>query len=195
MPPPDLAAPAVDLWPEGCVLLRPDLLRDAEEEIALRLLSRCLAVVGGARYRPKLDAVERLYLSLRDGGIGRGRTLGGCRIMPYRDGRLLIAREPDAADERADLAPGATIRWDGRFMVKSLSARGATVVRLGLHPEAMRPEHRKLPAAVRQTLPAVVREDGEVFLPRFDFLNDSNDRQGYPPPAQARLPCSDRRNL
>ena len=55
-----LAATAVDLWPEGCVLLRPDLLRDAEEEIALRLLSRCLAVVGGARYRPKLEAVERL---------------------------------------------------------------------------------------------------------------------------------------
>ena len=120
-----LAATAVDLWPEGCVLLRPDLLRDAEEETALRLLSRCLAVVGGARYRPKLEAVERLYFSLRDGGIGRGRTLGGCRIMPYRDGRLLIAREPDAADERAELAPGATIRWDGRFMVKSLSGAQA----------------------------------------------------------------------
>ena len=103
--------------------------------MALRLLSRCLAVVGGARYRPKLEAVERLYPSLREGGIGRGRTLGGCRIMPYRDGRLLVAREPDAADERAELAPGATIRWDGRFMVKSLSARNATVVRLGLHPE------------------------------------------------------------
>jgi tRNA(Ile)-lysidine synthase len=167
-----LAATAVDLWPEGCVLLRPDLLGDSKEEVALRLLSRCLAVVGGARYRPKLEAVERLYLSLREGGIARGRTLGGCRIMPYRDGRLLIAREPDAADERADLAPGATVHWDGRFMVKSLSAHSATVVRLGLHPQVALPELRKLPAAVRQTLPAVLREDGEVFLPRFDFLND-----------------------
>ena len=62
-------------------------------------------MVGGARYRPKLEAVERLHLSLRESGIGRGRTLGGCRIMPYRDGRLLIAREPDAADEPPVLPP------------------------------------------------------------------------------------------
>jgi tRNA(Ile)-lysidine synthase len=181
----ELAALAVDVWPEGCVLMRPDLLRDAEEETALRLLSRCLAVVGGSRYRPKLDPVERLYASLRDCGIERGRTLGGCRIMPYRDGRLLVAREPDAADERAELAPGGTIRWDGRFAVKSQSSRGAEVVRLGLHPEAMRPEHRKLPAPVRQTLPAVVSEDGEVFVPRFGFPNESNDPAGLPPPEGA----------
>jgi tRNA(Ile)-lysidine synthase len=180
-----LAAAAVDLWPEGCALLRPDLLGDAEEETALRVVSRCLAVVGGACYRPKLEAVERLYLSLREGGIGRGRTLGGCRIMQYRDGRLLIAREPDAADERADLSPGATIQWDGRFMVKSLSAKAATVVRLGLHPKVAPPELRTLPAAVRQTLPAVLREDGEVFLPRFDFLNDYKDRNAVSEPAPA----------
>jgi tRNA(Ile)-lysidine synthase len=177
-----LAARAVEIWPEGCVLMRPDLLRDAEEETALRLLSRCLAVVGGSRYRPKLDPVERLYSSLRDGGLERGRTLGGCRIMPWRDGRLLVAREPAAADENAELGPGATIRWDGRFMVRSLSRHPAKVVRLGLHPEAMRPEMRKLPAPVRQTLPAVVSEEHGVFVPRFDFLNDSNDPVGLPPP-------------
>ena len=107
---------------------------------------------------------------------------GSCQ---YRDGRLLIAREPDAADERADLAPGATIQWDGRFMVKSLSAHSATVVRLGLHPEVASPELRKLPAAVRQTLPAVLREDGEVFLPQFDFLNDYNGCNGLSGPAPA----------
>jgi tRNA(Ile)-lysidine synthase len=181
----ELAALAVDVWPEGCILLRPDLLRDAEDETALRLLSRCLAVVGGSRYRPKLGPVERLYASLRDDVIERGRTLGGCRIMRYRDGRLLVAREPDAADERAELAPGATIRWDGRFMVKSQSSRGAMVVRLGLHPKAMRLEHRKLPAPVRQTLPAVVPVDGEAFVPRFGFPNESNDPAGLPPPEGA----------
>ena len=94
--------------------------------------------------------------------------------MQYRDGRLLIAREPDAVDERADLPPGATIQWDGRFTVKSLSVHSAKVVRLGLQPQVASPELRKLPAAVRQTLPAVLREDGEVFLPQFDFLNDYN---------------------
>jgi tRNA(Ile)-lysidine synthase len=181
----DLAARAVEIWPEGCALMRPEPLRDAEEETALRLLSRCLAVVGGSRYRPKLDPVERLYFSLRSGGLERGRTLGGCWIMPWRDGRLLVAREPAAADERAELAPGATIRWDGRFIVRSLSRRPAKVVRLGLHPGAMRSEMRKLPAPVRQTLPAVVSEEDGVFVPRFDFINDSNGPVGLPRPDHA----------
>jgi tRNA(Ile)-lysidine synthase len=180
-----LAAATVDIWPEGCVLLRTDRLRDAGDEAVLRLLSRCLALVGGGGYRPKLEAVERLHHSLREGGIGRGRTLGGCRLMPYRDGRLLIAREPDAAVERLDLPPGATIRWDGRFTVKSLSRHHATVVRLGLHPEVASTELRKLPAAVRQTLPAVLREDGAALLPRFDFLNDFKDQEGLSRPAPA----------
>jgi tRNA(Ile)-lysidine synthase len=182
-----LAAAAVDLWPEGCVLLRSELLRDAQDEPALRVLSRCLAVVGGGCYRPKLQAVERLLDSLRKGGVGRGRTLGGCQVMPYRDGRLLIAREPGAADDRLDLPAGATIRWDGRFTVKSLSRQHATIVRLGLHPEVASDELRKLPAAVRQTLPVVLREDGAAVLPQFDFAfySKHQDRLSRRAPAAA----------
>ena len=77
------------------------------------------------------------------------------------------------------------IQWDGRFMVKSLSAHSVTVVRLGLHPEVAPPELRKLPAAVRQTLPAVLREDGGAFLPPLDLLNDYKDRNGSSRQAQA----------
>ncbi len=180
-----LAAQAVDLWPEGCILLRPDLLRDAEEETALRLLSRCLAAIGGSRYRPKLEAVERLYCTVRDGSAGRGRTLGGCRILPYRDGRLLIAREPDAADEQAELPPGATIVWDGRFQVKSLLPGAARVARLGLHREAMDPALGRMPAPVRQTLPTIVCDDGGVFLPQFEFANHFKRPEGEPRPDRA----------
>ena len=184
-----LAAAAVDLWPEGCVLLRPDLLRDAEEETALRLLSRCLAVVGGARYRPKLEAVERLYLSLREGGIGRGRTLGGCRIMPYRDGRLLIAREPDAADERADLAPGATIQWDGRFMVKSLSAHSVNGRPPGVASRGriLRSFGNCLRRSGRRCPPSCARMAKRSFRD-FDFLNDYKDRNGLSAPAPGGCP-------
>ena len=143
----------------------PRPLHDGEEETALRVLSRCFAVVGGRCYRPKLEAVERLYLSLREGGIGRGRTLGGCRIMQYRDGRLLIAREPDAADDRADLPPGATIHWDGRFTVKSLLQRSMrTVVRLGLHPEVASAEASEIACGGPADAARVLREDGEVVL-------------------------------
>ena len=75
-----LAAAAVDLWPEGCVLLRPDLLRDGEEEIALAcfpaaflwLVAPLSPEAGGGRASASQPA---------GGSIGRGRTLGGCRIM------------------------------------------------------------------------------------------------------------------
>jgi len=181
-----LAAAAVDLWPEGCVLLRSELLHDVQDELALRVLSRCLAVVGGGCYCPKLEAVERLLHSLRK-GVGRGRTLAGCRVMAYRDGRLLIAREPDAADDQLDLPPGATIRWDGRFTVKSLSGQHGTIIRLGLHPEVASAELRKLPAAICQTLPVVLREDGAAVLPQFDFPHYSKhqDRLSRRAPAAA----------
>jgi hypothetical protein len=42
---------------------------------------------------------------------------------------------------------------------------------------------RKLPSVVRQTLPAVLRGDGGVFLPQLGFINDSNGLAGLPDPA------------
>ena len=169
-----LLGEAAEVWPEGCVLLRPDPVRSAPDDVALRALGRCLASVGGARYQPRRDAVERFHRSLSDGAPPRGATLGGCRIMPRGDGRLLVAREARAADERIVTGGGAALRWDGRFLVTVPSGAAGTVAALGRRTGALPKHLERLPAVVRETLPVLVREDGAVGFPRFDFANEFN---------------------
>ncbi|UEM23197.1 tRNA lysidine(34) synthetase TilS [Skermanella mucosa] len=174
-----LLARAVEVWPEGCVLLRPEPIRAAPDDLALRVLGRCLASVGGARYQPRRDAVERFHRSFSGGAPPRGATLGGCRIMPRQDGRLLVAREPRSAVERIAIRGGATLRWDGRFLVTAPSGAGGVVAPLGAASCAgALPKHlERLPAVVRETLPVLLREGGAKSFPRFDFANGINPEE------------------
>ncbi|UEM05543.1 tRNA lysidine(34) synthetase TilS [Skermanella rosea] len=165
---------AAEVWPEGCVLLRPEPIRAAPDDLALRALGRCLASVGGARYRPRSEAVERFHRSLSDAAPPRGATLGGCRIMPRGDGRLLVAREPRAADERTVTGGGAVLRWDGRFLVTVPPGVAGTVAALGPRTGALPKHLERLPAVVRETVPVLLREDGVTGFPRFDFANEFN---------------------
>ncbi|MCG8545372.1 MAG: tRNA lysidine(34) synthetase TilS, partial [Alphaproteobacteria bacterium] len=153
-----LLARAVDLRPEGygCVDLSP--LRDAPEEIGLRALAATIACVGGRVYAPRLERLERLYDNLRSAdGFRSGRTLGGCRIVPWRR-RALICREPRAAGE-VGRASGSFV-WDGRFRIRMGRKPGFEVRRLGrkgwADAVAECPVLRKspIPAAVRPSLPA-----------------------------------------
>ncbi len=64
----------------------------ADPEIGRRALARMLLAVGGGTYSPRAARLERLYRALRDGGIVRTRTLGGC-LVAVADGRLVVSRE------------------------------------------------------------------------------------------------------
>lgn len=103
----------------GAALLDPRLLCEAPEEIALRALSRTVMTIGGAEFPPRLQRLENLYDALTStDGLEKGRTLGGCRFLPRRDG-VLIVREPAAAlrANPLSLGPGETRVWDNRFLV------------------------------------------------------------------------------
>jgi tRNA(Ile)-lysidine synthase len=108
-----LLARAALIHPAGFVRLDPAMLKAAPEELGLRALGAVLAMAGGALYPPRLERLERLYRQLPD-GLGGGRTLGGCRLLP-RQGRLLVCREPAALASPVPAPPGAEIYWDGRF--------------------------------------------------------------------------------
>jgi tRNA(Ile)-lysidine synthase len=76
------------------LLLDPAALAAAPREIGLRALAALLRTVSGAPYRPRFDALERLFdrmattdtrLGQKSGqksGLGGGATLHGCRIGP-----------------------------------------------------------------------------------------------------------------
>jgi len=173
-------AEAAAVLPAGYVRLDADVLKTAPVEVSLRALARCLMVVGGQTYVPRLDRLERMHARLRSGGLGGGATLGGCLVVPLR-GTLLICREPDMAAEETMIAPGATVLWDTRFRIArpppGLSRRTARLVvrRLGTDGwaalVAREPELRghPMPPAVRPSLPALWDARGVVAVPHLDM--------------------------
>jgi len=64
--------------------LDPTVLAAAPREVGLRALASVLVAVGGQVYRPRFDALERLFDRIAGAGIGAGATLHGCHIRPVR---------------------------------------------------------------------------------------------------------------
>lgn len=66
----------------GGIVLDPAALTAAPAEIGLRALAAVLMEVSGQGYRPRFDALERLYQRITHGLLGGGCTLHGCHIGP-----------------------------------------------------------------------------------------------------------------
>lgn len=84
----------------GRMLLDPGALMAAPREVGLRVLAGLLMGVSGETYRPRFEALERLYDSVAAGKLGRGATLHGCRLFPapravqaFGPETLVLARE------------------------------------------------------------------------------------------------------
>ena len=174
----DLLAKAALVHPAGYVRLDAAALRSAPAEVSLRALARCLLVVGGSEYVPRLDRLERLHGKMRGGALAGGATLAGCLVVP-RGGTLLVCREPAMAAEEAVIAPGATVLWDGRFRVSLEPDGGArrprlVVRRLGVEGwraiAARDPGLRghPIPPPVRPSLPALWGARGVLAVPHLD---------------------------
>ncbi|HLJ22084.1 MAG TPA: tRNA lysidine(34) synthetase TilS, partial [Stellaceae bacterium] len=165
-----LLARAVTVHPAGLARLDAAALKRAEAELGLRVLAAVLATMGGADYPPRLERLERLYRALCDDGLDRGRTLGGCLLVPHGTS-VLVCREAAEIAEPAALAPGRAVLWDGRFRVLAAKTcpEGVTVGGLGqdrgaLSPDALR-RLRALPGAVRPSLPALRDSEGLAEVP------------------------------
>lgn len=83
------------------VLASSAALAAAPPELALRALAELLRQVSGADYRPRFQSLESLLGAIRDGRLGAGRTLHGCKIGPaprrlaiFGPQTLLIQPEP-----------------------------------------------------------------------------------------------------
>lgn len=154
----------------------------APEEIGLRALAEILKCVGGSDYPPRFEALAALYQAFRDGTLGRGRTLNGCKLIGDK-GRLIVLREAAAAL----IAPVLTLRrgetgiWDGRFAItlKSVPMRsGQMEVRaLGVEGvaalKAQKREFPDAPKAALPTLPALWKGASLLAVPHFGTIKPS----------------------
>ena len=132
----------------------------APPEIRRRAVQRAVMTVGGNPYPPRQARLERLLQQLR-AGLVSGRTLAGCRVLPWR-GELLICREAQAIEEEALLTPGVPLRWDGRFLPRAerhaRNADGAAARPSG-HARPRRREPGAAGAGVRPSLPSLWRRE------------------------------------
>ncbi|MEI6985634.1 MAG: tRNA lysidine(34) synthetase TilS [Rhodospirillaceae bacterium] len=164
----------------GLIRINHRQLASAPGEIGRRALARCLMVVGGGRYSPRREGLDRLFDAVVNGGSGR--TLGGCRIVPYDD-QLLVVREANALATVAVTA-GVPVWWDRRFRVgvrvrandmASTDGSLMSVARLGACGwrelrDRIRPDLRKMvPDPARAALPALWDGDGLLAAPHFGY--------------------------
>jgi tRNA(Ile)-lysidine synthase len=156
--------------PAGFVLLAGDALGSAPPEIRRRAVQRAVMTVGGNPYPPRQTRLARLLEQLR-AGLVSGRTLAGCRVLPWR-GELLICREAQAIEEEALLAPGVPLRWDGRFRLELTGTLAALTVRpLGrAGTRALGVASRALPAPVRPSLPSLWRREQLLAVPHLGLV-------------------------
>ena len=115
----DKAVSSTDLGKlAGYCHLNTKKLVKADEEIALRALSKLLTHFGGSMYPPSMLPVERLLNEIMRDGFS-GATLGGCHILagPSGTSQVLIGREENAVGEEVLVKPGETKLWDNRFVV------------------------------------------------------------------------------
>ena len=142
------------------------------DALARAMLGRVIVSIGNLGYPPRGERLTRLLSHLHD-GASEARTLGGCRILPARDG-WVVAREsrslpPDAAFARN------TAAWD-RFLVVLPEGIPAERLRLGaLGPGPRPPGLGPVPGAARPSLPAIRDLDGVVAIPHLGWVRPGAD--------------------
>lgn len=167
----ELGRETVTFYPAGYGIVHLDLLLSAHDEIALRLLARVLRDISGAAYAPRFIKLEGLYARLATVGF-KGQSIGGCVVTRKGPDKIMISREVAAIQESFEVQPQVPYVWDGRFRVLSRDKKGR-VQRLDddLWKKlcAAQPELKKIimPKAVRHSLPCLLQEDGQIFLPHF----------------------------
>jgi tRNA(Ile)-lysidine synthase len=188
------------LHPAGFAVVEARGLTAPPETVARRSLARLLMCIGGNPYPPRTERLERLAQRLREGGLGAGATLAGCRVIPQgiagAAGTLLLCREPARAVQRIalgmvleSLERGAGVTWDRRFRIEvgpRAQGGGAPpplfIARLGREgwSEVVRnapsPPASRLPLPVRLALPALWDEEGLVAAPHLGYERPGSEQ-------------------
>jgi tRNA(Ile)-lysidine synthase len=175
-------ARAVSPHAAGFVWLDFEALRACGDEMGRFAFARVLCAVSGAAYAPRRTDLARLYNELTRPDF-RGRTLGGCRVLPRAGGRILVCREPAAITGPMRVSSGG-LTWDGRFflrlvgqrqandrhiILKMLGQEGLSVLRHTAPAVLKTPMARAIPAAVRVALPALFDGQGPLAVPHFGY--------------------------
>ena len=188
-----LLARSVTIYPQGWASLAWEDVSGADASLSQAVLARMLRTIGGGAYAPRGDGLARLHRRLIDGTLGGGRTLAGCRVVPWK-GRILVAREASACTEVPLTGPGM-LHWDDRFAI-TIGEAAATGDTLRIGPlgaagwASVARSHKPvrclpIPHAARLALPAVKDLDGVREVPHLLYRRSGND------PVSVVIKCAD----
>lgn len=116
------------LWPNvvqlseaGSAFLQTKAFWDMPEEIALRILARCLDVVGRRDAPQKLSKLEAMYFDMKDTFVHKQQSakwaLAGCLIVLGEEFITFVREVRDMEKMTLRLDPGENIVWDQRFRI------------------------------------------------------------------------------
>jgi tRNA(Ile)-lysidine synthase len=175
-----LLARTVAVHPAGFASVQFGAIAHQDSDLAERLLARVVACIGGSPYPPRRERVQRLRTSLAQ-APHQGRTLAGCRVIPWR-GVFLVVRELAAASPAAIVGSGEAMLWDRRFQVTSaMEAQCAyTIGYLGSAASAVASGDLAgdLPHLIRPSLLALWDRDGIAAVPHLGYRRE--DAAGLP---------------
>jgi tRNA(Ile)-lysidine synthase len=144
--------------------------------VAIKLLARLVAEVGGNRRPHGLGAIERLCAALPADGFA-GQTVGGATIR-RRGATLWLTREPGRGTPADTMVgPRQVLAWDRRFRIANRSA-GPVLVRMAgamtrAGAEAITGQRLSAPAAAIRAAPLVAGDDGRpLALGCYSFSRD-----------------------
>lgn len=173
------------LSPYGFIQFPSEAVLDCQQEIGLRLLSQALAAVRGDHMPVKLQALENIYVRLFENELSTSETIGGVQISKLRKS-WLVCREPGRIGlPELSLAGKKETMWDQRFqiidtadekdrdpmlMIKRIGPMGWRYLKAA-NPSK---EEARLPAKVRNNLPAVWLGDRMVAAPLFSPVLDQS---------------------
>jgi tRNA(Ile)-lysidine synthase len=161
-------------------------LGTAPQEIAIRALSRLIAMVGGADEPLRLAKLETLLGAFAE-NPDKAHTFGRCRLQPF-SGRLGIFREVRARGlPITKVLPGERALWDNRFRIELGTNEHQPITIRALGDQGLRKLRdnsdllASLPRLAGRTLPSCWRGNSLIGLPVLGGL------PGHP--SQAALDC------
>ncbi|GAB6967026.1 tRNA lysidine(34) synthetase TilS [Komagataeibacter kakiaceti JCM 25156] len=133
----------------------------------VRVLAALIRVIGGHDYPPRRDGVAALARN------PQAATLAGVRILPWRDGQWLLAREEAAIAPPVPARTGAM--WDRRFVLHARRSPPQWRIGAAGPVAAWWPAGRGRsvwPASVLRTLPALWYGNDVMAVPHMGLYRD-----------------------
>jgi len=180
-----LTSQYIEISPAGYMMLDTDFLKKASAEVALRVLNRCLMIIGGHRDSVRYSTLDHLYQRLLHPPLSTA-TAAGCCVMNGIKNKILIYRERHAIAAPLKLEFGEQL-WDCRFIVTYAASKkdlmNCHVGQLSLGRSALlkwiknncitlssvqRYLLKNLPSQVYPTLPAIYQQDQLIAVPYFN---------------------------